>query len=135
MYILTKLKNFSWITRKMVRIVCKSSYKRILEQENMSKEVEEVEDHAAVMMKEIDQSMMKAMDKVKSNSPSDLILVEWFDSLKQQEEEMGHFEKEMTELKGEVAALKNNFEQGTKKIAGMHETLTKLARLMGAGAT
>jgi hypothetical protein len=130
MFLLTKLYR-NYVGRKLVKLFCKASYKRIFDVQNKDLEAEVVEDHANVMMKEIDQSMMKAMDKVKSNSPSDLILVEWFDSLKQQEEEMGHFEKEMTELKGEVSAMKRNFDEGSQKITEMHEGLRKLNRLLG----
>jgi hypothetical protein len=130
MFLLTMLSN-SWCGKKIVKALCKSSHKRIIEAANKDNEIEQVEDHASVMMKEIDQSMLKAMDKVKSNSPSDLILVEWFDSLKQQEEEMGHFEKEMSELKGEVSAMKRNFDEGNEKILEMHEGLRKLNKLLG----
>ena len=51
------------------------------------------------MMEEIDRSMEAAMEKMKTSNPSDLILVEWFDSLKQQEEELGYFHKEVDGMK------------------------------------
>ena len=44
---------------------------------------------------------------------------------------MGHFEKEMSELKGEVSAMKRNFDEGNEKILEMHEGLRKLNKLLG----
>ena len=67
----------------------------------------------------IEESMQMAMAKMKSNSPSDLILIEWFDSLKQNEEDMSNLQKEVSLMKQDVGALKKHFDQGMAQVIMM----------------
>jgi hypothetical protein len=74
----------------------------------------------------IEESMQMAMAKMKSNSPSDLILIEWFDSLKQNEEDMSNLQKEMSLMKQDVGALKKHFDQGMAQVSIAAESMEKV---------
>merc|ERR1712046_463821 len=78
----------------------------------------------------IEESMQMAMAKMKSNSPSDLILIEGFDSLKQNEEDMSNLQKDMSLMKQDVGALKLHFDQGMAQVSIARESMNMLVQTL-----
>ena len=114
---------------KIIKCCCRKTYNRIHITNNKGDELdEEALEQAKMMAKSpIESAMEDAMKKMKSNSPSDLILVEWFDSLKQNEEDMANLQKDMTQMKLEIQGLSSQFTEQLDHITATAELLQQVA--------
>jgi len=114
---------------KIIKCCCRKTYNRIHITNNKGDELdEEALEQAKMMAKSpIESAMEDAMKKMKSNSPSDLILVEWFDSLKQNEEDMANLQKDMTQMKLEIQGLSSRFTEQLDHITATAELLQQVA--------
>jgi len=114
---------------------CRSTYRKIRAEEERAKRMElasvESAGGSSGLMEEIDRTMEAAMEKMKTSNPSDLILVEWFDSLKQQEEELGYFHKEMDGMKKDIDDLKQSLDVGLRNIDVVNTGLAQSLMLLG----
>lgn len=137
-YILTLLLNGS--CQQLIKCCCRSLYDRISpDGASVHPEGEEggggadgtggksAEDAS---VNAIEESMQMAMAKMKSNSPSDLILIEWFDSLKQNEEDMSNLQKDMSLMKQDVGALKKHFDEGMAQVSIASESMNMLVQTL-----
>jgi len=131
-YILTLLLK-GWC-QQLIKCCCRSLYDRI-SPDGASVHPEDEEGGGAdgaggssedASVNAIEESMQMAMAKMKSNSPSDLILIEWFDSLKQNEEDMSNLQKDMSLMKQDVGALKKHFDQGMAQVSIASDSMNML---------
>jgi hypothetical protein len=121
---------------KLVKACCKKTYNQIHVTDQAAEEVDAAADEQAKMMAKspIESAMEDAMNKMKSNSPSDLILVEWFDSLKQNEEDMSNLQKDMTHMKQEIQGLSGKFTHQLDQITLTAQLLDNVTQLIRDGA-
>jgi hypothetical protein len=125
---------------KLVKACCKKTYNQIHVTDQAAEEVDAAAEEQAKMMARspIEGAMEDAMNKMKSNSPSDLILVEWFDSLKQNEVDMSDLQKDMTHMhmnmKQEIQGLSGKFTHQLDQITPTTQLLDNVTQLIRDGA-